>query len=74
MGIAGEGEYCRMLTCSENGVVIFTEDDFAMPHSAITSVNADPAKAEMYDLQGRKVTRPTQPGVYISQGRKVVVK
>lgn len=74
MGIAGEGEYCRMLTCSENGVVIFTEDDFAMPHSAITSVNADPAKAEMHDLQGRKVTQPTQPGVYISQGRKVVVK
>ena len=74
MDIAGEGEYCRMLTCSENGVVIFTEDDFAMPHSAITSVNADPAKAEMYDLQGRKVTQPTQPGVYIHQGKKVVVK
>lgn len=74
MGIAGEGEYCRMLTCSENGVVIFTEDDFAMPHSAITSVNADPAKAEMYDLQGRKVDQPTQPGIYISQGKKMVVK
>ena len=35
-------------------------------------VSADP---RWYDLLGRPhETRPTQPGIYIHQGRKVVVK
>lgn len=27
-----------------------------------------------YDLMGRRYERPTQPGIYIHQGKKVVVK
>lgn len=39
--IAGEGEYCRMLSCSENGEVIFTVSDFKMGYAYdIADVNA----------------------------------
>ena len=44
--------------------------------SSVQDLKSDDAEgsSEIYDLQGRKATQPTQPGVYISQGRKVVVK
>lgn len=43
--------------------------------TAITlpSVTTDP-NAPVYDLAGRRITEPTQPGIYIQGGRKFVVK
>ena len=41
LDIAGEGEYCRMLSCRENGEVIFTISDFNMGRAYdIADVNA----------------------------------
>ena len=31
-------------------------------------------KAEVYDLMGRRLTQPTKPGIYVKDGRKVMVK
>lgn len=44
--------------------------------TAITTVTADtPRSKYWYDLQGRQYTnRPTQPGVYIHSGKKIVIK
>ena len=46
--------------------------------SSISQVDCDadmPADPRWYDLLGRPhETRPTQPDIYIHQGRKVVVK
>ena len=77
LGIGSGVQRYRMLSCRENGEEIFTADDFKQKTSGITEItadNADPAKAEMYDLQGHKVAQPAQPGIYIHQGKKVVVK
>ena len=46
------------------------------PYTAIRSINrnADAADDAIYDLQGRRVSAPTRPGIYIRNGKKVVVK
>lgn len=33
-----------------------------------------PADDSWYDLQGRRITRPTRPGIYINSGRKVIIR
>ncbi|MBP3512838.1 MAG: beta-N-acetylhexosaminidase [Prevotella sp.] len=40
----------------------------------IVSVQAGRAQGELYDLEGRKVARPVKEGVYIRDGRKVVIR
>lgn len=40
LGIANEEDYCRMLSCGENGNTVFTLDDFKTPRTFdITDVN-----------------------------------
>ncbi len=39
-----------------------------------TAVTTVPADGDWYDLNGRKVTAPTRKGVYIHNGKKVVIK
>ena len=38
-----------------------------------TLVNSEKVNSDVYDLQGRKVTQPTK-GIYIQNGRKVIIK
>ena len=40
--------------------------------SAIRDVRAEQSEAPVYNLQGIRVDSPSQPGVYIQDGRKVV--
>lgn len=40
--------------------------------TGITTVSGSPADAPIYDLNGRRVTKPAKKGVYIQNGRKVV--
>ena len=40
--------------------------------TGITTVSGSPADAPLYDLNGRRVTKPAKKGVYIQNGRKVV--
>ena len=35
---------------------------------------ADAAEAPLYTMSGARVTRPTQKGIYVSEGKKVVIK
>ena len=42
--------------------------------TAINSVNAKTENAQWYTLSGVKISQPTQPGIYIRSGRKVVVR
>lgn len=39
--------------------------------TAITEITADGAAAQLYDLQGRRVTAPRHGAIYISAGRKI---
>lgn len=40
--------------------------------TGITTVSGSPADAPLYDLNGRRVTKPAKKGIYIQNGRKVV--
>jgi hypothetical protein len=37
-------------------------------------LNDLPLNTPVYDLQGRRVEKPTQPGIYLLNGKKIVVK
>ena len=52
---------------------MFNQDDFTtgMPNSFMLAPEDGDA---LYDMQGRKLSRTTKPGVYIMNGKKVVVK
>jgi len=72
----------RHLTeCLEDGVSIFTEEDFTAPPYKQDGISGmRPATqttfglSTTFDLQGRPVTGKPRPGIYIRQGRKRVVK
>lgn len=51
---------------SESTVTVSTD-------TGINGITVDPSSVKIYDLQGRKVNKPTQ-GVYIVNGKKVVIK
>lgn len=44
------------------------------PISALPFQSLDESQTECYDILGRRVENPTQPGIYIVNGKKLVVK
>ena len=78
---AAEGDY----TLKMERVVLATADEkeyypadsestvTVSANTGINSISIDPSSVKVYDLQGRKVNKPTQ-GVYIVNGKKVVIK
>lgn len=42
--------------------------------TAVESISADTKAAVIYDLMGRKVANPTTPGLYIINGKKILIK
>lgn len=68
-------------SCTVDGICIFTASDFDAPAMATvialptTFVNTVPHKHHLFtDLQGRPSTLPSRCGLYIRDGRKVVVR
>ena len=67
-------------SCSENGEVIFTLKDFlAAPYHeealGIGTIGERPQEqTPSHDLQGRRLAGPPAKGVYIRDGKKVVIK
>ena len=59
---------------AKNGVTVWGY--CTNPATAIRSVKvaADSADDALYDLQGRRVTAPARPGLYIRNGKKVIVR
>ena len=69
------------LDWASNGKYKFTEDTPFYPikstnTTGIEEVISSPVKtdAAIYDLQGRRLTAPTAPGIYIQSGKKVFIK
>ena len=64
----------------KDGKIIFKTANYRNPHDGINEVVADgtrrPADPHYYNLMGQPVgtTVPNTPGIYIHQGRKVVVR
>ena len=51
--------------------ILFGDEETTGISTAVTTV---PADGDWYDLNGRKVTAPTRKGIYIHNGKKVVIK
>ena len=58
----------------EDGVITF----YYLQDKVTTAINAPsidvPSKQVMYDLSGRRIAQPTQGGIYIRDGKKLMVK
>lgn len=62
-------------SCYEDGECIFTIEDFQQIYTDIKSVNnTHKSTATVYNLQGQRLTDKPQNGIYIQNGKKVVVK
>ena len=71
-------DYDSFKACYEDGECIFTEEDFRKPSETTTVWSITTATTEdspdIYDLQGRRLSATPQKGVYIQNGKKIVVK
>ena len=70
-----------LLSCYEDGVCIFTNDDFnAAP--VVSGISETPSQTGMttkqptsiYDLQGRPLKQKPSKGIYIENGKKKVAQ
>ena len=66
----------RLKSCYEDGVCIFTGDDFSLPPLTAGIKPAGPSSREqqppLYDLQGRRLRDEPAHGIYIKDGKKVL--
>lgn len=64
LGIGNENEYSCMISCSDNGEIIFTNKDFSIPPNttAIGSIEGDkhPRNVRYYNLAGVESAEPQQ--------------
>lgn len=69
------GNSFALLCVHENGTVLYQSPDgcYKEKDTDIKLVVIDDSYESYYDLMGRKVTHPTR-GIYIKDGRKVVIK
>jgi hypothetical protein len=62
----------KMLTVKN----MFLSNDEKYNTTGITTLTNDVAEQRkgVFDLQGRRMERPTKPGMYIINGKKVIIK
>lgn len=74
--ITTNGASTQFVECRENGVCIFSNKDFnaASVTESVRSVIYSPYRHNLLDLQGRRLTGKPTKGIYIQNGRKVMVK
>jgi len=71
--VAANKAWLEVPTSTARSIALVFADDDATAISAVSGSPAD--KAAVYDLNGRKLDKkPTRKGVYIQNGKKVVVK
>ena len=71
-------DFTRFVSCYEYGQCIFTAEDFTT--TSIRDIPSDPivnrksVNGQWHDLSGRRLTTPPTKGIYIRDGKKVVVR
>ncbi len=68
-----DGEYLALIYSSGKAVSDRVYFKLKRDSSGISEITDDPASEEIYDLWGHKLTRPLQPGLYIINGKKVLI-
>ena len=76
---SGDNKYVRITNQSSGnrdlqGLKIATPDGGATSISQVANSQQQIANGQLYDLVGRKVSQPTHKGIYILNGKKVVLK
>ncbi len=72
--LAAGKAYLRIPTVSVGAPDMFTID-FQEGTTAVDGIKENQEKQQnWYDLQGRRIQNPTKPGLYILNGKKVVIK
>ncbi len=75
--MTNDGAVYKLLSCYEDGECIFTYEDFNQPgltagvEPPVTNVR-EPTGA-VYDLLGRRLAAPPKKGVYIQDGKKILI-
>lgn len=75
--IAGDGYGSGIIDCSVNGKSVYRKDEYEQLMNASSirqSCHKENMSRTLYDLQGRRLNNKSTKGVYIENGRKVVVK
>ena len=68
-------DYTRFVSCYENGKCIFTSKDFRTDGVAVPASTTTTQSSPWYTLSGRRFpTLPSRKGIYIKDGRKVLIK
>ena len=67
-------EAANIVVYNTSGCHIYSIKVAPMVVDGIHSISLDAASGSIYDLQGRKVEQPRRGGLYIQNGKKVVVK
>jgi hypothetical protein len=73
-----DGRQYTLFSCYEDGVCIYSAEEYekttlSVPNTQhLSPITQHPSA--LYDLQGRKVTGTVTPGIYVKDGKKVVVK
>ena len=76
---SGDNKYVRITNQASGnrdlqGIKIATPDGGATSITQLANSQQPIANGQLYDLQGRRVNQPTRPGIYIVNGKKIVVK
>ncbi|MCR4583633.1 MAG: CotH kinase family protein [Prevotella sp.] len=71
-----DGAVCDILlsACRKLSVNAILGEDTGIENEEIIQNSADPATATYYNLNGLRVNKPTKKGLYIVNGKKVLVK
>ena len=67
----------QLKTCAVNGEIVFEWNDFYTSSQIVTGISMPSVsnrKNTLFDLQGRKIDKITQPGIYIENGKKILIK
>ena len=64
----------KLLIYSQSDVYMVSKADLIEQTTSVRSISSTDESSTLYDLQGRKLEKITQPGIYIKDGKKIAVK
>jgi hypothetical protein len=71
-GVSFHGSRTSLMKCVDGNALLYLFEDFSTPVHAVEQ--SRPSTGIFYDLQGRRISGQPKAGIYIRDGRKVVVR
>ncbi len=64
----------KLLVYSQSDVYMVSKADLIEQTTSVRSISSTDESSTLFDLQGRKIDKITQPGIYIKDGKKILIK